>query len=136
MDIPWDRMKLAASQAGMRIADVALQDSHRPMFSGTWNPAHADELLAGSGHKITDLLALADAGKPMPHFELKSTLNATVVTQNEEVESPNVVGVLRGSDPKLKNEYVVYSAHLDHVGVGEPIKGDKIITAQWTMPPA
>src|SRR4051794_29157731 len=126
MDVPWDRMKLAASQSGMRIADVDLQDSHGEMFTATWNPAHADELLTGSGHKIADLLAVADAGKQMPHFALKPTLKATVVTKNEEVESPNVVGILRGSDPKLKNEYVAYSAHLDHVGVGEPIKGDKI----------
>ncbi len=126
MDIPWDRMKLAASQAGMRIADPALQDSRGSMFTATWNPAHADELLTGSGHKIADLLALADAGKPMPHFALKPTVVASVATKTEEVESPNVVGILRGSDPKLKNEYVAYSAHLDHVGVGEPIKGDKI----------
>ncbi len=126
MDIPWDRMKLAASQAGMRIADISLQDSHHPMFTATWNPSHADELLAGSGHNVAELLALADAGKPMPHFGLKPSLTATVVTKNEQVESPNVAGVLRGSDPKLKDEYVVYSAHLDHVGVGEPIKGDKI----------
>ncbi|MFL6451455.1 MAG: M28 family metallopeptidase [Bryobacteraceae bacterium] len=126
MDIPWDRLKLSASQAGMRIADPELQDSHKPMFSATWNPARADELLTGSGHQIADLLALADAGKPMPHFALNPVLKAMVATKNEEVESPNVVGILRGSDPKLSNEYVVYSAHLDHVGLGEPIKGDKI----------
>jgi hypothetical protein len=45
MDVPWDRMKLAASQAGMRLAEVDLQDSHRAVFTATWNPAHADELL-------------------------------------------------------------------------------------------
>jgi Zn-dependent M28 family amino/carboxypeptidase len=37
-----------------------------------------------------------------------------------------VVGVLPGSDPELKNEYIVLSAHLDHLGVGEPIRGDRI----------
>ena len=40
---------------------------------------------------------------------------------------PNVVGILEGSDPELKNTYVVYSAHIDHVGVGQPNeKGDSI----------
>ena len=126
MDIPWSRMELTASQAGMRLANPELQDSHGPSFSATWNPEHADELLAGSGHSIKELLAIADAGKPMPHFPLKGTLSATVTTRNERVESPNVVGVLPGTDAKLKREYVVYSAHLDHVGVGEPIHGDKI----------
>lgn len=126
MDIPWPRMALAASQAGMRLANPELQDSHGPLFTATWNPEHAEELLAGSGHSLKELLAIADAGQPMPHFALKTAIQASVSTRNEQVESPNVVGVLPGSDPKLKNEYVVYSAHLDHVGVGEPINGDKI----------
>src|SRR4029079_7670688 len=42
------------------------------------------------------------------------------------VESRNVVGKLEGSDPALKDEYIVYSAHWDHFGVGTPVNGDKI----------
>jgi Zn-dependent M28 family amino/carboxypeptidase len=42
------------------------------------------------------------------------------------VNAPNVVGILEGSDPTLKNEYIVYSAHMDHVGVGTPVNGDSI----------
>ncbi len=42
------------------------------------------------------------------------------------MESQNVVASLPGSDPKLRNEYVVLTAHLDHVGSGEPTNGDKI----------
>ena len=42
------------------------------------------------------------------------------------LESDNVIGILPGTDPTLTNEYVVISAHLDHVGVGEPINGDAI----------
>ena len=40
--------------------------------------------------------------------------------------SPNIVAKLEGSDPKLKSEYVAVSAHLDHLGVGAPINGDRI----------
>ena len=43
-----------------------------------------------------------------------------------EAKSENVVGVFPGHDPSLKNEYVVVSAHLDHVGIGEPVHGDRI----------
>jgi len=43
-----------------------------------------------------------------------------------ETTAPNVVGVLEGSDPQLKNEYIVYSAHMDHVGVGRAVNGDSI----------
>ena len=49
---------------------------------------------------------------------------AKVITKN--VESDNIVAKLPGSDAKLKDEYVVLSAHLDHLGIGEPINGDKI----------
>jgi Zn-dependent M28 family amino/carboxypeptidase len=42
------------------------------------------------------------------------------------IESRNVVAKLEGSDARLKDEYVVYSAHWDHLGVGAPVKGDKI----------
>jgi Zn-dependent M28 family amino/carboxypeptidase len=126
MDIPWGRMALAASQPGMRIADADMQDTHGPLLTGTFNPAHAEKLFAGSGHTFAEMLALADAGKPLPRFALQPALAATVKTASEEVESPNVVGALRGSDPKLRDQYVVLSAHLDHLGIGEPIHGDKI----------
>jgi Zn-dependent M28 family amino/carboxypeptidase len=49
-----------------------------------------------------------------------------VKVDRAEVESQNVAGILRGSDPRLRNEVVVLSAHLDHLGVGEPINGDRI----------
>jgi hypothetical protein len=42
------------------------------------------------------------------------------------VTAPNVVGILEGSDPELKKEHLVYSAHMDHVGVGTPVGGDSI----------
>jgi Zn-dependent M28 family amino/carboxypeptidase len=126
MDIPWERMALSASQPGMRIADPAMQDSHRPMFSAMFNPAAADQLFAGSGHTVAELLALVDAARPLPRFPLAAELRAKVATRTEQVEAPNVVSRLPGSDPRLKDQVVVLSAHLDHLGVGEPIRGDSI----------
>jgi Zn-dependent M28 family amino/carboxypeptidase len=110
----------------MRLADPTLQDSNGPMFTATINPESASKFLAGSGHTFADLLALANAGEPLPRFPLTAALHAVVTTKNNEVDSPNIAGILTGSDPVLKNEYVVYSAHLDHLGIGEPIHGDKI----------
>ena len=126
MDIPWSRIALSASQPGMRLADPALQDSRGPLFTASINPESASKILAGSGHTFTELLTLADAGKPLPRFPIPAFLHAAVTTKNEQVESPNIAALLPGADPKLKNEYVVYSAHLDHLGIGEPIQGDKI----------
>ena len=42
------------------------------------------------------------------------------------IESNNAVAKIEGSDPKLRNQYVIYTAHWDHFGIGEPVNGDKI----------
>jgi hypothetical protein len=60
---------------------------------------------------------------PLPELELTVTLTEEVLQQ---VTAPNTVGILEGSDPALKHEYLVFSAHMDHEGVGRPIRGDSI----------
>src|SRR5260370_12035410 len=119
-------MPLAAWKPGMRLAESALQDTRGALFPATFNPAAADKLFAGAGHPIAELVALADAGQPLPRFPLAPALRARVATRVERVEAPNVGGLLAGGDPHLKGQYVVLTAHLDHLGVGEPIHGDSI----------
>lgn len=58
--------------------------------------------------------------------ELPIKVKGRVVTKHSDMTSENIVGVIPGTDAKLKNEYVVHTAHLDHVGVGVPVKGDSI----------
>ena len=57
-------------------------------------------------------------------FDLNIEVSMTRSSQHEKVKSSNVAGIIEGSDPVLKNEYVVYSAHLDHIGTGGLVKGD------------
>jgi Zn-dependent M28 family amino/carboxypeptidase len=134
MDFGWQRIASSSSQPGMRLAassdDVAiarqhpaLAEDHGELFTATFNPAEAEKLFAGSGHTFADILALADAQKPLPRFPLAQSLRATVTTENTHVESPNLAAVLEGSDPALRSQYVIVSAHLDHLGVGAPIHG-------------
>src|ERR1019366_9222524 len=59
-------------------------------------------------------------------FKLSAKLQARVATAQEKVESKNLVGIRPGSDRLLKNECVIISAHLDHLGVGEKVGGDGI----------
>ena len=125
-DIPWARFSLSRFQEAMSLADPALVDMKGVRIAVIVNSAHADKWLAGSGHTIDELLALVDTGKPLPHFPLVPSLRAKVKVERRQVESQNVVASLPGSDPALRNEYVVLTAHLDHVGTGEPISGDKI----------
>jgi Zn-dependent M28 family amino/carboxypeptidase len=137
MDFPWDRVASNASQPGMRLAATpadaaiaarhpALADQRAPMFAAQFNPAEAEKLFAGSGHSFGEMLALADAQKPLPRFDLNQSLLATVALDTSSLESPNIVARLEGSDSALKNEYVVVSAHLDHLGIGAPINGRTI----------
>jgi len=55
-------------------------------------------------------------------------LKASIAIKNtlRTIDSQNVVAKLEGSDPALKDQYVVYSAHWDHLGIGAPVNGDKI----------
>jgi Zn-dependent M28 family amino/carboxypeptidase len=126
MDIPWPRMALSRFQAAMSLHYSDMDETFGQKLSVTVNPAHADKFLEGSGHSFEEILLAAKIGKSLPKFATPATLKATVRAERSEVESPNVIGILPGSDPKLKDEYVVFSAHLDHVGVGRPIDGDKI----------
>lgn len=59
-------------------------------------------------------------------FALPVTIRLHTVSRLREVSSPNVAAVLRGADPKLRSEYVVYTAHSDHMGIGKPVNGDAI----------
>ncbi len=52
-------------------------------------------------------------------------------TDHETISSPNIIGVLRGSDPELAKEYVVFTAHLDRVGTGVPVNGDAIYNGMY-----
>lgn len=126
MDIPWARSTLARFLPSLSLADPALEETAGQKLAVTVNPAQAHKFFAGSGRTFAELLALANEGKLLPTFPLPASLRARVRVERSELESPNVAAVLPGSDPKLKNEYVVLSAHLDHVGVGRPINGDSI----------
>ena len=71
--------------------------------------------------------ALADVKAGRPHsFTTTQELSVQQRTERHVLDSANVVGVLRGSDAKLRDEYLVYTAHLDHLGIGEPVGGDAI----------
>jgi len=126
MDIPWSRASLSRFMPSMSLPDPSLDESQGLRLAVTINAAKADKFFQGTGHTIAEILAAADNDKPLPHFALPGTIRAHVQIKKSTVESQNVAALLPGTDPVLKNEYVVLTAHLDHVGVGEPINGDKI----------
>jgi Peptidase family M28 len=125
-DVPWERVAQRRLAPVKGLVDDSLGDRSGQQIALTVNPAAAEAWFAGSGHTAAELIALAADRTPLPRFALPARLRATLVTEVSRLESDNVVGVLRGSDARLKHEYVVLSAHLDHVGRGEPVNGDDI----------
>ena len=79
--------------------------------------------LAGQDFDALKKQALSRDFKPVP-LGLKASL--AIRNAQRKVGSRNVLAKLEGSDPQLRNEYVVYTSHWDHLGVGDPVDGDKI----------
>jgi len=126
MDIPWSRISINRNHPSMDLADPVFNELAGLKIGVTFNPASAEALFAGSGHTFAEIAALAKDRKPLPHFPLSVSLDAHAEILTKQVESANLVAKLPGSDPSLKNEYVVLSAHIDHIGIGAPVDGDRI----------
>ena len=126
VEVPWSRTMVMSTGSGMYFADPALREVKGPFYSAGVNPETSGKLFARSGRSFADIAALADASKPLPRFEMKQSLRAVTATRLRPTVSPNVVARIPGGDPKLKAEHVVLSAHLDGLGIGDPIAGDRI----------
>ncbi|WP_132998613.1 M28 family peptidase [Luteimonas arsenica] len=117
----WDRPTLRLRDADGRGIDTwpELQVVARV------SAAAADTLFAGGERSAAQLADEARAGR-LRGFDMPVRLSLAVRTRVEPLESRNVVGLLPGGDPALVGEYVVHSAHLDHVGIGLEVDGDEI----------
>jgi Peptidase family M28 len=85
----------------------------------------AAALFEGAPKSWKSALQAAENSQPQG-FPLDASVSMHIVSRYSEVASPNVAAILPGSDANLKNEYVVFTAHLDHLGIGDPVKGDSI----------
>jgi Zn-dependent M28 family amino/carboxypeptidase len=94
-------------------------------FAGWVTQDAGAKMLGLAGKTVDGLMKAADSRdfKPVPlGFRIKGRLNAKI----RDIQSRNVFGIIPGSDAKLKEEVVMYSAHWDHLGKALPINGDAI----------
>jgi Peptidase family M28 len=125
-ELPWPRLASGLLMPRMELRDPG-PDGYRPLpLLIAFNPESAGALFEGSGHTWQEIVAVLGTNAPQPRFPLAVRVRARVGFTERTAKCHNVVGVLPGSDPRLKNEYVVVSAHLDHLGIGTPINGDPI----------
>lgn len=86
----------------------------------------ARQLFADAPVSLDTIYAQLEKDESPKGFDLPGTVSLSKSSEHAQISSPNVVGILEGSDPKLKNEYVVYSAHSDHIGIAKTVKKDNI----------
>ena len=123
-----DAAEEAATQSAWPRRQLALADGTTPRVRPqvTVGPEASAKLLASWGVDPATARGSADdegAGQPHPTGSLRVVRKHTI----ERVQSWNVVGIVRGSDPASRDESIVFTAHLDHVGIGPPdATGDRV----------
>ncbi|MGJ8679115.1 M28 family metallopeptidase [Paraglaciecola sp.] len=83
-------------------------------------------LFANAELNLEQIYALLEKDESPKGFDLNSSLTLESKSSYKAISSPNVAAIYEGSDPVLKNEYVVYAAHSDHIGFAKTVKKDKI----------
>ena len=125
---PWARYLPGIGTPGMRWIDqrgLPYQGNPELRGSATLSETGAARLFAAAGQDLQQIFERHANGETGSFaLELAATLARNSVQR--KVFAANVVGVLQGSDPALRNEYIVYTAHLDHIGIREGEDGDDI----------
>ena len=104
---------------------LSSQGPSTPRVEAWIREEHADRLLRSRGLSFKEAHRLAGRAdfEPIP---LDLSVSIEVVSTIQSTESPNVVGMLRGRDPKLKDEVILITSHYDHLGVGSEVAGDSV----------
>lgn len=126
--MPFARMRHARALA-MGWLDAGGTAAHQP--AGLQNQVQmsmraAEKLFSQSDVKLADILALAASNRPLPRMSLDLSAHLAKRSSRSELSSSNIVGLIKGSDPVLSKEFVVLSAHLDHLGMAQEKLGDKV----------
>lgn len=126
--VPWDLSVTYSRSPDFSWLDQNEEPTGVPRalrFRAKVSRSGAEALFAGSGRALEDVFAEAGTGKPkgMP---LNASVRVELTSRHARLRSPNVGGVLRGSDPALRDEYFSYVAHLDHLGIVPSGEGDRI----------
>ncbi|RHW18799.1 M20/M25/M40 family metallo-hydrolase [Sphingomonas gilva] len=128
--VSWDVLKGYSSDSAINWAnpDGTPHRSAPGITSAAYvNGPAADALFAGAPRSVKQIYADAERGRRIKGFALTPQVSLEGTSKWRKFESPNVVGVIPGSDPALRGEYVLLMAHLDHEGIKESAEGeDKI----------
>jgi len=126
--VPFERLARFSHEPNMRWLNAqGTPNDARPEIRGfaLINRDISSGLFEGASKSLKQVLEDAAADKPEA-FPLPLSASIEQGSRFTEVESPNIAAILPGSDPQLASEYVVFSAHVDHLGIGDAVNGDNI----------
>jgi len=116
---PWERIQAMVGTPSMGWLDAngeVYASFPQIQASAYMRSENAAVLFDGAPYSLQQLIDLDERGEPLDGFELEGSLHMGQKSTHETSSSPNVAAYLPGSDPLLNDEYVVYTAHLDHIG--------------------
>ena len=116
----WDEI-----QKDFQFEDVTLAYSVSGNLNILLNPDTADKLFFGSRYSLNDVIEMHN-NQRIISFDLNTKMRFRGSFKERDFISPNIIGMVEGADPELKNTYLIISAHYDHLGIGESIKSDSI----------
>lgn len=115
----WDRIRsrVGSPSMGWIKKDGSVNGQYEQIRGGAMlRHTAAGGLFENSEYDIEALLARDNEGEALPAFELTGQIQLLQQSKHSALHSPNIAAMLPGSDPLLASEYVVYTAHLDHIG--------------------
>lgn len=126
----WDRLKRAQTErGGLNVQGIPNERELTPIPTITLNPEMSAALLQGESATLAAIMDTSANATPVAPFAFspQRKVSFTVATTEKIQLTQNVVGIIPGRDPVLRNEYVAIGAHYDHIGISaQPVNGDAI----------
>ena len=112
-------------QKDFQFEDVTLAYTVSSNLNIIMNQEAAAKLFSGSQYGFADVFDM-HCNQRIKSFNLETKIRFRGIFKEREFISPNIIGMIKGSDKDLKNTYLIVTAHYDHLGIGEPVNGDSI----------
>jgi len=121
----WERsVQSAGARGSTRVAGLDSSGSSLPSITASETMVEA--IFADTSMTAEAAMAAAAGENPGVPFAFGTNAKVEIVVNAETLWTQNVVAIIEGTDPELKDEYVAIGAHYDHVGIGNPVDGDSI----------
>ncbi len=119
----WDVVRASWAREDQQVQLAA--GAHDLAFAGWVTKDAGEKIAAALGKSVDELLKSADS-RDFHAVNLPLRFRGSAPAKIRQIETRNVVARIEGSDPQLKSEAVVFNAHWDHLGIGDPVNGDPI----------